>query len=317
MSGSRRALVLLLLLGACARPGPQVADPRFVAAIDAPVFRGEGPRVCLDEGHDNFHTSTGRYAPFVAVLRADGYRVDAARGPFSGDALARCDVLVVANALHPRNREDWSLPTPSAFAPEEVAALRAWVEAGGGLWLIADHMPFAGAAAELGAAFGFELANGFALRSGHQGPDLFTRAEGIAADPLTDGDRPGLRVDQIATFTGSAFRPPPDARVLLTLGPGFVSLEPQRAWQFDEATPRRDVAGWAQGAAVQRGAGRVVVFGEAAMFTSQVTGDRPAVGLTHPDARDNTRLLRNLALWLATPSPTAGPAPATSIADLP
>jgi hypothetical protein len=252
--------------------------------------------ICLDEGHHEFHTLAGRYAPFGEVLRADGYRVEAFAEPFGGEALQRCDVLVVANALHERNVSDWSLPTPSAFTSEEVASLRAWVDAGGGLWLIADHMPFPGAAQELAGAFGFELSNGFAVheQTQGQGPDIFTRSAGTLAEhPLVAG------IEQVASFTGEAFRGPPEAKPILVLGEGFVSLEPSVAWQFDKDTPRHEVAGWLQGATLELGKGRMAMFGEAAMFTSQVVGEGPPVGLDHPDAIGNTQLLRNVVRWLA------------------
>jgi hypothetical protein len=250
--------------------------------------------MCIDEGHHNFHTLEGRYAPFAEVLRADGYRVIAASGPLSAESLAGCDVLVIANALHESNASSWTLPTPSAFTTTEVTAVHAWVEAGGGLWLIADHMPFPGAAQQLAAAFGFELANGFAVREGQTDVDVFTRDNGgLAAHPLTDG------VQQVASFTGQGFRGPEQAQPILLLGPGYISMEPSTAWQFDAETPRRDLAGWMQGATLQLGAGRMAMFGEAAMFTSQVVGDGPPVGLDHPAAIGNTRLLRNLARWLS------------------
>lgn len=285
----------VLAVGCRSAPG-QVANPEFEPEVEQPAVASTSapPTVCIDEGHHNFHTLEGRYAPFAEVLRADGYRVTAASGALSVEALAGCDVLVIANALHESNANSWSLPTPSAFTTDEIAAVHAWVEAGGGLWLIADHMPFPGAAQELASAFGFELANGFAVREGHTDVDVFTRDNGgLAAHPLTDG------VEQVASFTGQGFRAPEQARPILLLGPGYISMEPSTAWQFDADTPRRDLAGWTQGATLELGAGRMAMFGEAAMFTSQVVGDGPPVGLDHPAALGNTRLLRNLAGWLS------------------
>jgi hypothetical protein len=286
-----------VLLAGCSRSPQQQANPAFEPKVEDPTFaKGDAapPTICVDEGHHNFHTIEGRYAPFAEVLRADGYAVEGVAEGFTAESLQRCDVLVIANALHERNVSDWSLPTPSAFTAEEVASVRAWVEAGGGLWLIADHMPFPGAAQELAGAFGFELANGFAMRSGHEGPDLFTRKDGSLADhPLTQG------IEQVAAFTGEAFRAPSQAQPILVLGEAFVSLEPATAWQFDDATPKREVAGWLQGATLEVGKGRMAMFGEAAMFTSQVVGEGPPVGLDHPDALGNTQLLRNVARWLA------------------
>jgi hypothetical protein len=298
--GRRVEIASLGLLVACSRAPDQHANPAFEPKVDDPAFvgsdAGEPPTICLDEGHHNFHTLAGRYAPFGEVLEADGFRVEAFAASLESEALQRCDVLVVANALHERNTSDWSLPTPSAFTSEEIAGLHAWVEAGGGLWLIADHMPFPGSAQELASAFGFELSNGFAVHEATQGQgaDLFTRSAGTLADhPLTQG------IEQVASFTGEAFRAPPEAEPILVLGEGFVSLEPKVAWQFDAETPKREVAGWLQGATLELGEGRVAMFGEAAMFTSQVVDEGPPVGLDHPDAIGNTQLLRNLARWLA------------------
>jgi hypothetical protein len=289
-------IVVVALASACTRSPTQRANPSFTPQIDSPTIAADAPapRVCIDEGHHEFHTLAGRYAPFAAVLEADGYALEAYAEPFSAAPLARCDVLVIANALHESDVGDWTRPNPSAFTPAEIAALVAWVEAGGGLWLIADHMPFPGAAGELAAAFGFELANGFALRSGHEGPDVFTKSEGTLAEhPLAAG------IEQVAAFTGEAFRAPPEAQPLLVLGEGFVSLEPEVAWQFDDTTPSRAVAGWLQAATLERGKGRMAMFGEAAMLTSQVFDDGPPIGLDAPEAIGNTTLLRNVARWLA------------------
>jgi hypothetical protein len=297
MFRGRTMILVALLAGACTPAPTQRANPSFEPQVDAPTIAAdaaERPRVCIDEGHHEFHTLAGRYAPFAAVLEADGYAPVAYADAFEASALARCDVLVIANALHESDVGDWSRPNPSAFTSEEIASVVAWVEGGGGLWLIADHMPFPGAAAELAGAFGFELANGFAMRSGHAGPDLFTKSDGTLADhPLTAG------IAQVASFTGEAFRAPPQAQPLLVLGEGFASLEPTVAWQFDESTPLRDVAGWLQAATLEHGKGRVAMFGEAAMLTSQIVGEGEPVGLDAPEATGNTLLLRNVARWLA------------------
>lgn len=296
-SRARIAYVGFILAVGCRGAPGQVANPKFEPDVDAPAVASTSvpPSFCIDEGHHNFHTLEGRYAPFAEVLRADGYRVAAATGVLSAESLASCDVLVIANALHESNASSWTLPTPSAFTTTEIAAVHAWVEAGGGLWLIADHMPFPGAAQELAAAFGFELANGFAVQEGQTGGvDVFTRDNGgLAAHVVTEG------VEQVASFTGQGFRAPKQALPILLLGPGYISMEPSTAWQFDADTPRRDLVGWTQAATLELGAGRMAMFGEAAMFTSQVVGDGPPVGLDHPEAIGNTKLLRNLARWLS------------------
>ena len=292
------------LLPVASASAQQVADTAFRPRLGAPAFEsGQGPRVVLDEAHFNFHTLNGRYQMFARVMQHDGFVVEAGREPFSGSTLEGTDVLVIANALHERNRrlEEWSLPTPSAFSEVEVTAVREWVEVGGSLLLIADHMPFPGAAAELAASFGFELMNGFAIQTEARSPIVFRTSDGSLADHAVVQGSGGMnRVDSVASFTGEAFRAPPGATSLLTLPDGVVSLNPSRAWEFTEQTPRVDVAGWSQGAIMEVGEGRVAVFGEAAMFSAQVSGPTQIpMGMNAPIAAGNPQFLVNLMRWLA------------------
>jgi hypothetical protein len=296
------AALAVALVGTSRGAAQQVPDTAFAPPVGAAAFaRGEGPRVALDEAHVNFHTLEGRYRTFGRLLAADGFRVRASRAVLDSDALRDLDLLVVANALHPRNEAEWSLPTPSAFTPAEIEAVRTWVEGGGSLLLIADHMPFPGAAAELASAFGFELLNGFAIEGGDPGsPIVFRRGDGSLGDhPVTRGVRGAGAVDSVASFTGEAFRIPSGATSLLTLRPGAFSLQPRQAWEFDESTPRTDVGGWSQGAVARVGAGRVAVFGEAAMFSAQLAGPQATpFGMNAPVAAQNPRFLLSLVRWL-------------------
>ncbi len=278
----------------------QRSDPDFRPEIAAPRFEaGAGPVVAIDAAHENFHTGDGRYAPFAALLAADGYRVRAGDTAFSADALAGIDVLVVANALHPSNVGNWRLPVASAFTAAEIAAVRAWVEGGGRLLLIADHMPFAGAAAELAAAFGFGFQNGFAVEMiGRSTRFAFTPALGLhlPAAVFAGLDPP---VDRFVTFTGQAFSVPDGAVSLLTLEGPHVVLLPQEAWKFSPQTPRKDVSGWSQGAIMEVGAGRIAVFGEAGAFSAQIGQNGRKFGMNAPDAADNARFILAVMAWLA------------------
>jgi hypothetical protein len=296
----KTTIALLLLCSAAL--AQQVADPNFKPPIAAPAYQqGRGPVVLIDEAHHNFHTASGRYQPFAELLRRDGYRVEASKAPFTKESLKRARVLVISNALHERNAgNDWSLPNPSAFTDEEIAAVRAWVRGGGSLLLIADHMPMGGAAQKLGEAFGVRWNNGFALVPSVQAPLAFTRADGTLREhPITRGRDKGERVERVATFTGSAFEVGPGAEPLLVFGKGVVSLMPQVAWQFTEQTPRVPVEGWCQGATLRFGKGRVALFGEAAMFTAQLAGpNRAPVGMNAPQAPQNAQFLLNVVRWL-------------------
>ncbi len=148
------ALMLLPLYVAA----QQVSDESFQFHNPRPAFAvGKGPQVCIDEAHYNFHTADGRYKPFAELLRGDGYSVAGFAGDLTRDALAGCDLLVVANPLAAENEDDWSYPHPSAFAKDEIRELMEWVRGGGRFLLFADHAPIAGAARDLGAVFGIVM----------------------------------------------------------------------------------------------------------------------------------------------------------------
>ena len=208
-------------------------------------------------------------------------------------------VLVIANALNPVNDDHWVLPTPSAFTPDEIAAVKAWVGGGGSLLLIADHMPFAGAAFDLGEAFGFAFINGFALHSPNPlAIDFFSRADDtLKDDALTKG------FAKIATFTGSAFAPATGARTLFAFPKGYLVLLPAVAWKFDDQMRVQEGAGLSQGAVATVGKGRVAVFGEAGMFTAQLITDSGAVhthmGFNAPEAPENKAFILGVMHWLS------------------
>lgn len=308
---ARRAMTLALLAAAL-RPlggplgGPlhaqQVADTDFRVAIPVPAYSaGTGPLVLLDEMHNNFHTRDGRYLVFGRVLAQDGYRVQGTRELFSRAALNKARVLVIANALNPVNAKDWKLPTPSAFAPDEITAVRDWVRAGGSLLLIADHMPFPGAAHDLAEAFGIHMLNGFAYDSTRKISKFqYNRSTGsLGSHAVTEGRSPRERIDSVVAFTGQAFWVDAPGTPLMTLARGTIVLEPSVAWQFDANTPTEPGAGLLQGAVVPFGKGRVAVFGEAAMFSAQVAGARRnPMGMNDPAAPQNAQFLLNIMHWL-------------------
>lgn len=283
--------------------GPQVADTGFRPDVPRPAFSpGGGPKVMLDEAHANYHTADGRFAPFVQFIRRDGFVVESSRNKFTSSHLATAKILVIANALAERNRDSWTLPTPSAFTSDEINAVREWVSSGGALFLIADHMPFPGAAAELAEAFGILMINGYATdQTGTADEFVFQRADGTLADhPITRGRDASERIDSIRTFTGQAFRSLGSADPLLVLSRRTIILMPTQAWRFDEQTPRLPAEGLLQGAAVPFGKGRVAVFGEAAMFTAQVSGpQKRPMGMNDPGAAQNPQFLLNIMRWLA------------------
>jgi hypothetical protein len=242
----------------------------------------------------------GRYAPFAKLLRRDGYIVRGLADSPTADSLANSSVYVIANAL--TEDDSWKLPTPPAFTGNEIEAIRDWVERGGSLLLIADHMPMPGAVEDLAAAFGILFHNGFLYDDGGDSTLDFTRDGGLAAHPITEGRDSTERIDSIRTFTGQAFRADRDVEPLLTVPAGSRLRLPIEAWEFKPTTPSIPADGLLQGAVFHFGDGRVAVFGEAAMFSAQEQirkDERTLMGMNHPAAAQNPQFLLNVMHWLS------------------
>ena len=209
------------------------------------------------------------------------------------------NILVIANALHPSNQTEWSLPTPSAFSESEIRTLTEWVRQGGSLFLIADHMPFPGAGEKLAAVFGIKFYNGFAVGKKETGdPDLFTPNHGLHESVLTEGRSQEEKVTSIQTFTGQAFEIPANAKPIVVLDSSFQLLLPKTAWKFDTLTTVLPAKNLVQGAFLNYGKGRVVVFGEAAMFSAQIQQGKILMGMNAPTAGQNPQFLLNVIHWL-------------------
>jgi hypothetical protein len=176
------------------------------------------------------------------------------------------------------------------------------VEGGGSLLIIADHQPFAGSARALAASFGFQFEDGAVMRSpGDARPDIFTTADGtLREDVVTRGRDPRDAITSIRTFTGSAFRAPAAARPIIVLPSGFKIR--QCGLPCPPDAPERDAAGYLQGAVMPFGKGRIAVFGEAAMFSTQIIPElKPPFrfGFGAAGAEQNKQFVLNLVRWLA------------------
>ena len=275
-------------------------------AVDAPRWAaGKGPVVAIDSAHLNFHSLKNRYPALGAFLAKDGYVVRDLDAAMTAGNLREVDILVIANPLHEHNYRDWSLPSYPALTPAEIHVIVSWVKRGGALLLIADHLPFAGAAQGLASAFGVRMLNGYALDSGDSLDTLtvFGRTGGGVTDhEITNGHGDDERVERVVTFLGQAFKGPDNFRPLLVFSDTAVAYMPVRAGRIESIDdwPRVGVGGWWQAAAADNGSGRVAIFGEALMFAGRQP-DRAAFknGLFPPRGGQNPRLILNLFHWLS------------------
>ena len=282
----------------------QVVDPAFDASVQSPAFsRGKGPLVAIDDGHQNFHTRTGNFAPFSALLENDGYRVIDIGAPFNDSVLSNVAVLVIANAGS-NDDASWRLPTHSALARDEIESVTRWVRKGGSLLLVADHMPAAGAAAALARSFGIHFTNGYTYQRRPPGlrGDLFTLSDGLLRRHAVQRGRTTDEViDTIMTFTGQAFQASRAVDTVMVFDRSAVTYLPSDAEaDFDSTTATVYSGSWLHAVCFEEGAGRVAVFGEAGLFSAQLAGpQKHPMGMNHPSARQNRQLALNVMHWLS------------------
>src|SRR6187431_345171 len=209
-------ILTVLCLGPLSANAQQVADTLYSPEILNPMYsKGQGSIVLIDEAHHNFHTKNGRFKAFANIVEKDGYIVQASSELFTTEYLNKGKILVISNALNIINTEKWSLPTPSAFTDNEIEVVNTWVKNGGSLFLIADHMPFPGAAEKLSASFGIKFYNGFAMQKRNHGKDIFTNKNGLQSCALTLGRNESEKVFSLQSFTGQAFQIPATAQAVI------------------------------------------------------------------------------------------------------
>jgi hypothetical protein len=275
-----------------------MADPEFNVSVENPVYSKNGPRVMFDEAHNNFHTADGRYKPFVDLIMNDGYRVVRNRKPFTKAGLDTFKVLVIANALGAEEMDDEGA-NKTAFTDEECQVVRDWVKDGGALLLIADHAPFGGAAQNLAKAFGVEMADAFTSDaenslSGQTSFIIYTRENKLLGEhPITEGRGGSERINKVMSFTGQSLKGPNDSVSILKLSDSAKDVADR------EGTTSISAAGRSQAIALKLGKGRVLVQGEAAMLSAQISGqEKFKMGMNVPGT-DNKQYALNIMHWLS------------------
>lgn len=297
---TRIIFTLLFLFSYTCLFSQQVADTSYHPTITNPMYlTGKGSAIYIDEGHYNLHKKNESYKPFTNLLEKDGYRVYEYEGKFKKRQLAKAKILVISNALNKKNVINWYNPTYSAFSKREIKTVNQWVNKGGSLFLIADHIPFGGAAKNLAASFGFEFTNGYIADTVAKNPDLFTlKDQSLFFSIITIGRDSAENVSQVKSFSGQGFKVPVDATPILIFGENYVTFLPDTASVINDSTTSFNAEGWSQGAYKQSGKGKIVVFGEAAMFSARFGSKENKIGMNHNLAEENFQLLLNIIHWL-------------------
>jgi hypothetical protein len=289
----------LLLSWSFAAPAQQSADPHFDARVENPAFTKNFPRVLFDVAHYTLDTTNGRYKPFANLLFNDGYHLAVNRQPFTKATLATFKVLVIVNPLGGEEMDDEGADGP-AFTTAECDAVSDWIRGGGALLFAVDQAPFASAAEILAKRLGIDMSKGETLDSANADKDLktpsvivFSRENRLLVEhPITNGRSDVERINRVIAFSGQSLKGPEGSDAFLKLAETAVD-------RIALSGTNASAAGRALGIAFRLGKGRVVVLGEAAMLSAQVTGsNNQPFGMNVPEI-DNKQLALNIMHWLS------------------
>ena len=272
----------------------QRPDLDFEINIKAPKYSGKtSALIGIDASHNNLHKIDAGFAPFAKLMRADGYELKSVT-KITKNNLKPLNTLIIVNPIHQYNIGNWKRPIVNAFSQQEIKILEEWVKKGGSLMVIADHMPYSGAANELAKAFGFSYEDGFVMNEKQiWPPETYSKKQGNLFETVLTKN-----IDSLAGFTGSGLRAPKGAVKIASFPKTHKLLIPEVAWQFENNTKRYDAKGLVMGAIKDYDKGKIAFFTEAAMFTAQIVQDRFKVGFNSPRAPQNQQFVLNVMHWL-------------------
>ncbi len=292
-------ILAICLLLVPATPAQQIADPHFDTRVENPAFTKNFPRALFDEAHNNFDTPNNRYKPFADLLFNDGYHIAVNRQPFTKASLASYKILIIVNPVGAEDTDDEGADGP-AFTTAECDAVNDWVRGGGALLFIADAAPFSSAAEILAKKLGVDMSKGAAADPANSEKELtepgmivYSRENHLLAEnAITSGRSDAERVNRVAVFGGQSLKGPQGSDTFLKLADTALA-------DVSDAEKKLSAAGRAQGIAFRLSKGRVVVLGDAAMLSAQLSGsDNQPVGMNVPNI-DNRQLSLNIMHWLS------------------
>lgn len=259
--------------------GQQTDDPGYNPTISSPTYAvGTGPQWLFDDSHQNNSKLNGNYHGFEKLLEADGYRIQSSSNTFdSANYFNGIEGLVVENPH-------------TAITQSEASAVFNFVQGGGSLLLIVDHMPYpTNVEPYLAPLLGIDFpttdlgsegiasappdcrpyAPGCVISNIVYSTSPLNSAEGqlVTGNPVIDGRGANESVSLVRSFFGSGFETTANASQIGVHVP--VIDFPSTAIFSDTGN---SAAGLLQGMTIEIGSGRVYVSSEAGMFTAQIQG---------------------------------------------
>jgi hypothetical protein len=234
--------------------------------LQDPGLRKPG-RVVIDDGHSDwewageamnswqFGTKTTYNYHGLGRLLSRHYETTILVDPITAELLDSVDVLILKTPTRP-------------YSAAERAAVLAWVEAGGGLYLISDHTDVFGMSTflnELALEFGFEFNKDTVF-------DLLSTRDQFWPGPEGPLRHPAItHLPFYRYLTGCSIRPSPRCEVLMT-GPqtGSDLLSYATGNFFDTWYPRTELrfGSLVQLVAAKHGRGRVIGFSDSTTYSN-------------------------------------------------
>ncbi len=298
-------IVPIIILASCVYQRP---DMQTDMSVGFPKFdHSTSPVVLFDAGHGNFHDIHTTYKPFATLLKNDGILLGTHQGLFTEKALQNIDLLIIANATTTEQKEG---DMTSAFSASEIQVLTKWIQKGGSLLLIADHDPFGSAASDLAKVLGVGMDNVWTVDSLRVNQEIgrntwleYGRENGgLGQHPILQADSPESAIKRVITFTGQSLSFDSTWTSILQLSNSarnYYERSDAKVASVDTST-YFSVPGQSQLIARKYGAGRIVIAGEAAMFTAQearVLWKTMNAGFNY-GSYDNKKFVLNIIHWL-------------------
>jgi hypothetical protein len=233
------------------------------------------PAVLFDEGHGQLFLIDGigllHLSSLARVMEEQGLEAHSTREPLTAASFHGVNALVISGAFEP-------------FSPEEIAAVRSFLESGGRLAVMLHIGP---PVAELLHQLGVAISNGVLQeRQNVLDQPINFRVTDLEPHPLT------AELEGFAIYGGWALLPmaEPARSLAQTSRQAWVDLNRDQQLSEGDAVQAFSVA-----VTGEQGEGEFVVFADDAMFQNQFLKG------------ENRSLAQNLARWLAQGSPAGGP----------
>lgn len=282
--------------------GPQYrGDTDFHPRAKSKTVLDHSQTVCFDESHNNLAVQKGFYNPILELIESDGYKIIRNKKHFDKTSLKTCNILYISAVLsHEDYEQSKKLKKTSAFSDREIKEIHDWVQAGGSLLFMTDHKPMGSAAGKLLAKFGVRGSDINVRNPKYPVPPF--KDDGIfliphslmnSESPIVRGRNESEKLNQIYFFYGQALKGPSTSDVFLKTGPDALI---GGLYNEDVINPSQYPA---VAIALKVKKGRLVVFGDATVFTSKMDlWMNEPTGINRPGS-DNIQMALNVFHWLS------------------